>query len=42
MAVDLGLDRIVLQVAEDNSRAAGAYRRLGFVETGDRSPSPAY
>lgn len=41
-ARDLGLDRIVLQVAKDNSRAAGAYRRLGFVETGARSPSPAY
>lgn len=41
-ARDLGLTRVLLQVAEDNPRAAGAYRRLGFVETGERGPSVAY
>lgn len=38
----LGLTRVLLQVAEDNPRAAGAYRRLGFVETGGREPAVAY
>lgn len=41
-AVALGRRRVVLEVAEGNLRARGAYRRLGFVETGTTRTSPAY
>jgi ribosomal protein S18 acetylase RimI-like enzyme len=34
-AASLGLDRISLDVHRDNPRAAGAYRRAGFVPTGE-------
>lgn len=34
-----GLRRVLLEVAESNPRAAAAYRRLGFAEVGERSPS---
>lgn len=33
-------DVLHLEVHEDNSRARAAYRRLGFVETGQRQPYP--
>lgn len=35
-----GWDRVVLEVAEENARAAGCYRRLGFVPTGRRATMP--
>jgi len=35
-----GWTSLVLEVAEENERAAAAYRRLGFVPTGRRSAMP--
>lgn len=35
-----GWTRLVLEVAEENERAATAYRRLGFLPTGRRSVMP--
>ncbi|GAA0641274.1 GNAT family N-acetyltransferase [Brevundimonas lenta] len=32
----LGVDRVFLEVAEDNAAARSLYRRVGFVETGRR------
>ena len=36
-----GATAIVLWVADDNSRAARSYRRMGFVETGERAQLPS-
>ena len=33
-----GADRLLLEVHEDNARAQRAYARLGFADTGERSP----
>ena len=35
-----GWTRVTLEVAQENDRARGAYRRMGFVETGRRSEMP--
>jgi ribosomal protein S18 acetylase RimI-like enzyme len=35
-----GATELLLEVHEDNARARAAYRRLGFVETGERRPYP--
>lgn len=37
-----GLERVVLEVAENNPRARAAYSRMGFVETGEAGPSSTY
>ena len=39
-ARERGMSVLRLEVHEDNARAQTAYRRLGFVDTGDRSPYP--
>ena len=36
-----GAAGVVLWVADDNTRAERFYRRLGFVETGERQPLPS-
>lgn len=38
-ARDSGQERVLLEVAEANPRAARAYSRLGFVPTGESGPS---
>ena len=37
-----GLERVVLEVAENNPRARAAYSRMGFVETGEAGPSSTH
>jgi GNAT superfamily N-acetyltransferase len=35
-----GRPRLILEVVEGNARAIAAYRKLGFIDTGVRSPHP--
>ncbi|MET9495822.1 GNAT family N-acetyltransferase [Streptomyces sp. NPDC006552] len=37
-----GVTRVRLHVHEDNARAAGFYRKFGFVRTGGTVPNPGY
>jgi ribosomal protein S18 acetylase RimI-like enzyme len=39
-AREQGMAELRLEVHEDNPRAAAAYRKIGFVETGRRRPYP--